>query len=212
VTARKKNFKPAGAAMTADKDEWFESRAVAELERKPTRAWDDMRALWLELGAAHPSTQKRIVARAFRLGRERGDVSPARLLAALDRILAARDPRTSQRRRDLCRDLRSCAEQGGPPPADLLRVLDRELAISLAPRARADSGRVREAACLFARGMSIGEIANALGCSKSTVQSLSKRAEFAKECLDETVRLRRHVLRLGQVLSDFCASAGPRSP
>jgi hypothetical protein len=207
---KRKNVVPAGAGMTPDDDEWFESRTVAELERLPTRAWNDMLALWFNLHAAHPSTQKRIVARAFRLCRERGEAAPARLLKALDLILAVLDPRTSQRRRDLCRDLRSCTEQGGPPPA--LQVLDGELAVSGAPRARANPEKVRAAAHLFARGMSIGEIANALGCSKSTVQSQSKRAEFARECLDEIVRLRWRVFWLGRVLSDFCASARPRSP
>ena len=208
----RKNVVPAGAGMTPDDDEWFESRTVAELERLPTRAWNDMLALWFNLRAAHPSTQKRIVARAFRLCRERGEAAPARLLEALDLILAVLDPRTSQRRRDLCRDLRSCAQQGGLPPADLLQVLDRELAVSGAPRARANPEKVRAAAHLFARGMSIGEIANALGCSKSTVQSQSKRAEFARECLDEIVRLRWRVFLLGRVLSDFAQAQGPCSP
>jgi hypothetical protein len=95
VTARKKNVVPAGAVMTADEDERFERTASAELGRLPTRAWDDMLALWFQLGALHQATRKRVLSRALRLCGARGDPPPTKLLDAVDReFYAGREPRS----------------------------------------------------------------------------------------------------------------------
>jgi hypothetical protein len=78
VTARK-GFVPKRAALSAEENLWFEKKALAELEGLPTRAWEDMVALWRMLPSAWPSTRRRILARCLELASKRGDGFSANL-------------------------------------------------------------------------------------------------------------------------------------
>jgi hypothetical protein len=200
VTARK-GFKPKGAAVGIDDDEWFEQIALGELRRLSTITWNSAVALWRNLPAIHPSTRRRILVRAFQLCAQRHEASPARLLNALDaELLAARNRGetrrgrpASKRRIDLCRDLRAGAENAKPPSAHLLALLSLELCVSSTPRSRAtDPDKIREAARLHVHGHSISEIARKLGMPgrKATVHGFTKRAEFKKEAADERSRVK----------------------
>jgi hypothetical protein len=69
----RKGTTPKGAELSAEKNLWFETTALAELERLPTPAWEDMDALWKWLPLAFPATRRRILARCLELAFERGD-------------------------------------------------------------------------------------------------------------------------------------------
>jgi hypothetical protein len=74
MTTRKSRSRvPKGAKLSAEDNQWFETVALTDLENLPTRAWEDMAALWRYLPWAHPSTRRRILARCIELVRERGD-------------------------------------------------------------------------------------------------------------------------------------------
>jgi hypothetical protein len=73
VTARKDSPVPNGAKLSAERNLWFEARALRELERLPTHAWGNMVALWIWLPLAHPATRQRILARCLELASKRGD-------------------------------------------------------------------------------------------------------------------------------------------
>jgi hypothetical protein len=71
MTARKP---PAAGKLTPADNEWIEARAIAELERLPTHAWENMTGLWRRmLPALSLSTQRRILTRVFGLAAKRGD-------------------------------------------------------------------------------------------------------------------------------------------
>ena len=71
---------PARAKLNPDDNQWFESRMIAELERLPTRAWENMgiwrRILWVPW----PSTQRRLLAHMIELAAKRGDPLSAKFV------------------------------------------------------------------------------------------------------------------------------------
>ena len=72
--------KLAGKLGPAD-NEWIEERALAEIERLPTHAWENMTGLWRRvLPALSLSTQHRILARMFGLAAERGNPLSAKFV------------------------------------------------------------------------------------------------------------------------------------
>jgi hypothetical protein len=79
VTARK-GIVPKGAAWSAEENLWFEKKALAELERLPTHAWEDMDALWRMVPSAWPSTRQRILAHCLELAAKRGEGLSAELV------------------------------------------------------------------------------------------------------------------------------------
>jgi hypothetical protein len=96
VTARKeRGIIPKGAALSADENLWFEKRALAELARLPTRAWQDMLALWNWLPLAHPATRRRILVRCLELAAKRGDPLSVKIAGHAIRELASKAPRAS---------------------------------------------------------------------------------------------------------------------
>jgi hypothetical protein len=68
---------------SADDNEWPE-RAIAELEKLPTHAWENMVALWRALPALRPTMQRRILARMIELAAERGDPLSVKLVKRLN--------------------------------------------------------------------------------------------------------------------------------
>jgi hypothetical protein len=93
MTARKDSLVPKGA----ERNLWFEAAALRELERLPTRAWEDMDALWRMLPSAWPSTRQRILARCLELAEKRGDGLSAKLVNRFAKLaiaeLAVRAPK-----------------------------------------------------------------------------------------------------------------------
>jgi hypothetical protein len=79
MTTRKGTV-PKGATLSSEQNQWFEALALREIERLATRSWGDMDALWRQLPLAHPSTQRRILARCFELASKRGDDISAKLV------------------------------------------------------------------------------------------------------------------------------------
>ena len=78
MTARKP---PAAGKLTPADNEWIEAQTIAELERLPTHAWENMTGLWRRLlPALSVSTQRRIFARVFGLAAERGDPLSAKFV------------------------------------------------------------------------------------------------------------------------------------
>jgi hypothetical protein len=72
---------PAAGRLRPADNEWIEERAIAELERLPTHAWENMTGLWRRvLPALSLSTQRRILARMFGLAAERGDSLSAKFV------------------------------------------------------------------------------------------------------------------------------------
>jgi hypothetical protein len=83
-----KGFIPKGAALSAEENLWFEKKARAELARLPTRAWQDMLALWNWLPLAHPATRRRILADCLRLTAKRGDPLSMKIAEHVIHVLA----------------------------------------------------------------------------------------------------------------------------
>ena len=69
----RKGTTPKGAKLPSETNQWFETKALAELQRLPTCVWENMRGLWNWLPSAHPTTRRRILVRCLELARERGD-------------------------------------------------------------------------------------------------------------------------------------------
>jgi hypothetical protein len=71
---------PARAKLNPDDNQWFESRMIAELERLPTRAWENM-GMWRRiLWAPWPSTRRRLLAHMIELADKRGDPLSAKFV------------------------------------------------------------------------------------------------------------------------------------
>jgi hypothetical protein len=94
MTARKDTI-PKGAALSAERSLWFEKKALAELARLPTGAWQDMLMLWNWLPLAHPATRRRILARCLELAAKRCDPLSAKVAGYMIRELAPGAPRAS---------------------------------------------------------------------------------------------------------------------
>jgi hypothetical protein len=95
VTARKGTV-PKGAVLSAEENLWFEEKALAELERLPTPAWEKMAALWNWIPLAHPATRQRILARCVELASKRGDPLSAKIAEhVICELAVSTDPRAS---------------------------------------------------------------------------------------------------------------------
>lgn len=94
MTARKGTV-PKGAALLLEQNLWFEEKALAELERLPTHAWEKMAALWGMLPSAWPSTRRRILARCLKLASKRGDPVSVKIARHVIRELTSQAPRAS---------------------------------------------------------------------------------------------------------------------
>jgi hypothetical protein len=92
MTARK-GIIPKGAKISLEQNLWFEEKALAELERLPTRAWQDMLALWNWLPLAHPATRRRIIACCVELASKRGDPLP---VIVAKHVICVLDPKASR--------------------------------------------------------------------------------------------------------------------
>jgi hypothetical protein len=79
---------PKGAALSAERNLWFEAKALAELERLPTDAWEKMVALWNWLPLTHPATRRRILARCIVLAAKRGNPLSVKIAGLADRELS----------------------------------------------------------------------------------------------------------------------------
>jgi hypothetical protein len=75
-----RDWRPSGAATNADDDQWFEALATVELRRLPTRAWENMDALWRQLPSAWPSTQRRLLAYILEEAVRRGEPLSAKFV------------------------------------------------------------------------------------------------------------------------------------
>jgi hypothetical protein len=94
VTARK----PKSATPSADENLWFEGRAIADMEKLPTSAWQDMIPLWQCLPLARSATRRRVLTRCLELASERGDAFSAKLVerfakAAISELSVSESPK-----------------------------------------------------------------------------------------------------------------------
>jgi hypothetical protein len=77
VTARKGHM-PKGARLPAEETQRFEALAIAEITRTPTRAWQDMSAIWNMLPLMHPASRRRIIRTFLELAHKRGHALSAK--------------------------------------------------------------------------------------------------------------------------------------
>ncbi|MGB9043804.1 MAG: hypothetical protein WCC81_15180 [Pseudolabrys sp.] len=69
---------PKGARLSAEENQRIEALAIAEIAKMPTRAWQDMSAVWNTLPLMHPASRRRIIRTFLLLAHKRGHALPAK--------------------------------------------------------------------------------------------------------------------------------------